>query len=125
MKNQHNMTLKGRGPYHLVIANNGHYRKRLNAMVLGDKGRIRLGVTKDDIGMYIGVKIWNTIGFDRVHESCLVLASLVVSASTRASVDTVAVNVHVVVGAIALEEDGIGDIAAVRSAAFKGAGQLV
>lgn len=76
--------------------------------------------------MDVGVQILDAIFFDSVHESSFALATGIIRAGSSRPVGAIAVNVHVVIVArLSLEEDGVGDVAAVDGAAAESRGQLL
>lgn len=111
--------------YQLAITNNGHYRKRLDAMGLRVERRGAAIVAKDNIRVNISVEVRDAVGLYSVLKSRLSLPTGVVGASAPGSVGTIAVDIHVVVAAIPLQKDDVGNVATVRSTATKGARQLL
>lgn len=95
-------------------------------MVLGLEAGVAALVAKDNVAVDVGVEVGNTVALDCVLEGSLALAAGVVGAVAAAVVGAVAVDIHVVVVALAaLEVDDVLDIAAVGGATRECARELV
>ena len=86
--------------YQFVTADHGHDTERLNAILLGIERRARAVVSKDDVGVDLGVQVGDTdlVADDGVFEACLRLSIATAAASsifTSAALLAVAIDVHV------------------------------
>lgn len=98
--------------YHLVVANDSHHTQWLHAILL----RIEVRVAEHDIGVQIRIQVFDPVLAELVLERCLALSGLVGSAVTAFVVQSVTVDVHVVVLAAvggAVQVDSVGDVSAV------------
>lgn len=112
----------GAKTYKLVIADDGHDAQRLHALGLRVETRRSTFVAKHNIGVLVRIQIRDAVRLDGVLEGSLALAAGIVGATAGRVVGAITVNVHVVIVARAsLEEDGVGNVGAVRGASAKSA----
>jgi hypothetical protein len=100
------------GTHQLVVADNSHNAQWLHAILL----RIEVRVSKHHIRMLVRIQILNPVLTHLILERGLALSCLIGPTVTPFVVQSVAVNVHVVVLAAvgcAVQVNGIGDVAAV------------
>lgn len=114
---------RSEGTYDLVVTDDSHDAERLDTVILGPEGRARTLIAKDDVRVQVCIEIADAVVAHRVLERSLALARGIIRAVASMVVGAVAVNVHVVVLVVSLEEDGVGDIAAVDGAAAECARQ--
>lgn len=94
-------------------------------MILRPEARGIALVAKDDVRVQVCVKIADAKRLDGILERSLALTGRIVGAVASRVVGAVAVNVHVVVAAVALKEDGVGQVAAVDLAGAEGVGKSI
>lgn len=102
--------------YDLVVAHNSHDAERLDTVILWAEGRVSTLVAKHDIRVQVGIEIADTKVLHSALEGRLALSRGIIGTVASMVVGAVTVNVHVVVLVVALEEDGVGDVAAVDGA---------
>lgn len=104
--------------YHLVVADNSHHTQRLQTAAL----RIVRLRSKHNIGVKVGVQVRNAVARDGVFEGGLALTTGVVGAVSSGVVGAIAVDIHVVILALTLEEYGVGNVTTVAGASVKSFG---
>jgi hypothetical protein len=116
----YNVQMEGIRPqaYHLIVADNSHHTQRLKAAALGV---IRLR-SKDNIGVKVGVQVRDAVARNGVFESGLALTTGVIGAVSSGVVGAIAVNIHVVILALTLEKNGIGNVTTVTGSSVKDIG---
>lgn len=117
---------KRKTTYDLVVAHNCHDTERLHAVALRVEGGAAALVAKDHVRMNISIQVWDSKFLHVILESSFALATRVIGAPSRRVVGTITVDVHVIiVSGASLEEDGVGDVAAVAGATAEASRQLL
>lgn len=87
--------------YHLVVAHDGHNTERLHSLALRIEGWASTLISEDNIRMNVCIEVGNAIGLHGVLEGSFSLTTGVICAATARVIGAIAVNVHVIVVAIA------------------------
>lgn len=101
--------------YHLIVAEDSHDTERLHSILLG----VEICVSKNNIGMDVGVQIRNAVLAQLILECSLILPSFIGTTVAPFVIQAIAVNIHVIIlttVCLTMEIDGTADVATVRKA---------